>query len=104
MTKKTMVRLQPRPGAQPAPERFPAGGPGGPAERGGGQLFRWLRLNQWIAVKSVGWVPVTIYDKTQFNRPEWAGMNVLARRRGGAGVSERKAVLRQAGPVQEHRS
>lgn len=45
------------------------------------RLFRWLRLNQWIAVKSVGWVPVTIYDKTQFNRPEWAGMNVLARRR-----------------------
>lgn len=43
--------------------------------------FRWLRLNQWISVKSVGWVPVTIYDKTQFNRPEWAGMNVLARRR-----------------------
>ena len=32
-------------------------------------------------MKSVGWVPVTIYDKTQFNRPEWAGMNVLARRR-----------------------
>ena len=45
------------------------------------RLFRWLRLNQWISVKSVGWVPVTIYDKTQFNRPEWAGMNVLARRR-----------------------
>ena len=45
------------------------------------RLFRWLRLNQWIAVKSVGWVPVTIYDQTQFNRPEWAGMNVLARRR-----------------------
>ena len=45
------------------------------------RLFRWLRLNQWIAVKSVGWVPVTIYDKTQFNRPEWGGMNVLARRR-----------------------
>lgn len=45
------------------------------------RLFRWLRLNQWISVKAVGWVPVTIYDKTQFNRPEWAGMNVLARRR-----------------------
>lgn len=45
------------------------------------RLFRWLRLNQWIAVKAVSWVPVTIYDKTQFNRPEWAGMNVLARRR-----------------------
>ena len=31
------------------------------------RLFRWLRLNQWIAVNSVGWIPLTIYDKTQFN-------------------------------------
>lgn len=29
--------------------------------------FRWLRLNQWIAVKTVGWLPLTIYDKTQWN-------------------------------------
>lgn len=44
------------------------------------KLFRWLRLNQWISVKAVGWVPLTLYDKTQFNRPEWAGLNVIARR------------------------
>lgn len=31
------------------------------------RLFRWLRLNQWIATHSVGWVPLTIYDKTQWN-------------------------------------
>lgn len=31
------------------------------------RLFRWLRLNQWIATKSVGWLPLTIYDKTQWN-------------------------------------
>ena len=31
------------------------------AERG----FRWLRLNQWIATKDVGWLPLTLYDKTQ---------------------------------------
>lgn len=31
------------------------------------RLFRWLRLNQWIAVHSIGWIPLTIYDKTQFN-------------------------------------
>ena len=37
-------------------------------------------LNQWIAVKSVGWVPLTIYDKTQWNRPEWEGLNVIQRR------------------------
>jgi len=31
------------------------------------KLFRWLRLNQWIAVYAVGWIPLTIYDKTQWN-------------------------------------
>ncbi|MPM32524.1 hypothetical protein SDC9_79087 [bioreactor metagenome] len=31
------------------------------------KLFRWLRLNQWIAVHAVGWIPLTIYDKTQWN-------------------------------------
>ncbi len=31
------------------------------AERG----FRWLRLNQWISTHAVGWIPVTLYDKTQ---------------------------------------
>ena len=30
------------------------------------KLFRWLRLNQWIAVKAVGWLPLTLYDKTQW--------------------------------------
>ncbi|MDD6937015.1 MAG: terminase large subunit [Clostridiales bacterium] len=35
------------------------------------RLFRWLRLNQWIATKTVGWIPLTIYDKTQWN-PEGA--------------------------------
>ena len=44
------------------------------------KLFRWLRLNQWISVKAVGWVPLTLYDKTQFNRPEWAGLSAPARR------------------------
>ena len=29
------------------------------------RLFRWLRLNQWIAVKAVGWLPLPLYDKTQ---------------------------------------
>lgn len=27
--------------------------------------FRWLRLNQWISTKDVGWLPLTLYDKTQ---------------------------------------
>ena len=29
------------------------------------RLFRWLRLNQWIALKRVGWLPITLFDKTQ---------------------------------------
>ncbi len=39
------------------------------------RLFRWLRLNQWIATKAVGWLPITIYDKTQW------GPSALAERR-----------------------
>lgn len=27
--------------------------------------FRWLRLNQWISTKDVGWLPLTLYDRTQ---------------------------------------
>ncbi|MBQ7778379.1 MAG: terminase [Oscillibacter sp.] len=39
--------------------------------------FRWLRLNQWISTKDVGWLPLTLYDKTQWGpsakaeREEW---------------------------------
>ena len=32
----------------------------------GEKLFRWLRLNQWISVKAVGWLPLTLYDKCQW--------------------------------------
>lgn len=28
------------------------------------RLFRWLRLNQWISTKRVGWQPLTLWDKT----------------------------------------
>lgn len=34
------------------------------------RLFRWLRLNQWIATKSVGWLPLTLYDRTQWHVAE----------------------------------
>lgn len=33
------------------------------------RLFRWLRLNQWIATKAVGWLPLTLYDRTQWHVP-----------------------------------
>lgn len=44
------------------------------------KLFRWLRLNQWISVKAVGWLPLTLYDKTQWNRPEWKTLSAPQRR------------------------
>lgn len=31
------------------------------------RLFRWLRLNQWIATKSIGWLPLTLYDRSQWH-------------------------------------
>ena len=44
------------------------------------RLFRWLRLNQWISTQAVGWLPLGLYDKTQYNRDTWQGYNVMARR------------------------
>lgn len=34
------------------------------------RLFRWLRLNQWISVKAVGWLPLSLYDKTEDIMPD----------------------------------
>ena len=39
---------------------------------GAERLFRWLRLNQWISVKSVGWLPLPLYDKTVYRPPTLA--------------------------------
>lgn len=30
----------------------------------GEKLFRWLRLNQWVSIKSIGWLPLTLWDTT----------------------------------------
>lgn len=27
--------------------------------------FRWLRLNHWVSVKRVGWLPITLWDATE---------------------------------------
>ena len=29
------------------------------------RLFRWLRLNQWVALKRVGWLPITLWGRTE---------------------------------------
>lgn len=28
------------------------------------RLFRWLRLNQWVSLKKIGWLPITLWDQT----------------------------------------
>jgi len=28
------------------------------------KLFRWLRLNQWVSLKRIGWLPLTLWDAT----------------------------------------
>lgn len=48
--------------------------------------FRWLRLNQWTSSKSAGWVPVTLYDKTQWgpskkeDREAWVAERLAGKR------------------------
>lgn len=39
------------------------------------RLFRWLRLNQWISTKQIGWQPLSIWDQTlgKWNLSELAG-------------------------------
>lgn len=39
------------------------------------RLFRWLRLNQWISTKRVGWQPLTLWDETngEWNLSELVG-------------------------------
>lgn len=31
------------------------------------KLFRWLRLNQWVQLKRVSWLPITLWDATEAN-------------------------------------
>lgn len=39
------------------------------------KLFRWLRLNQWVALKTLGWLPLTLWDSTvgKWNHGDLAG-------------------------------
>lgn len=52
------------------------------------RLFRWLRLNQWIATKAVGWLPLTLYDRTQ-----WHAENLEATLKGNALRSAMRQLL-----------
>lgn len=46
------------------------------------KLFRWLRLNQWISLKTVGWQPLSLWDKTN---GKW-GLSELAGKKCYAGL------------------
>lgn len=59
----------------------------------GEKLFRWLRLNQWISVKAVGWLPLTLYDRLQWGpskkaeREQWLAKLKGLRCYGGVDLS-----------------
>jgi len=44
------------------------------------KLFRWLRLNQWVSLKRLGWLPLTLWDATvgEWNISELAGKQCYA--------------------------
>ena len=44
------------------------------------KLFRWLRLNQWISIKRIGWLPLTLWDSTEgkWNPAELIGKKCYA--------------------------
>ncbi len=41
------------------------------------KLFRWLRLNQWVAIKRMGWLPITLWDETN---GKWSPAELLRKR------------------------
>lgn len=41
------------------------------------KLFRWLRLNQWVQLKRIGWLPVTLWDDTKGN---WKRKELIKKR------------------------
>jgi phage terminase large subunit-like protein len=41
------------------------------------RLFRWLRLNQWVSLKRLGWLPITLWDETT---GDWNPAELLGKR------------------------
>jgi phage terminase large subunit-like protein len=39
--------------------------------------FRWLRLNQWVQLKRLGWLPITLWDSTE---RDWNPADLLGER------------------------
>lgn len=47
---------------------------------GAEKLFRWLRLNQWVSTKQIGWLPLTLWDSTvgKWSKSELVGKKCYA--------------------------
>lgn len=41
------------------------------------KLFRWLRLNQWVSLKSIGWLPLTLWDSTV---GDWSSTDLVGKK------------------------
>lgn len=41
------------------------------------KLFRWLRLNQWVSLKRIGWLPLTLWDSAV---GQWSLSDLVGRR------------------------
>lgn len=41
------------------------------------RLFRWLRLNQWVSLKLLGWLPITLWDDTESKN--WSEEDLLGK-------------------------
>jgi len=41
------------------------------------RLFRWLRLNQWISTKQVGWLPLTLWDSA---KGDWEASELIGKK------------------------
>ncbi len=46
-------------------------------DEGKEKLFRWLRLNQWVALKTLTWLPLTLWDGTIGS---WSPADLVGRR------------------------
>lgn len=53
------------------------------------KLFRWLRLNQWISVKAVGWISLSLYDQNAMGSVQAGGPRRVA------GAAPRAYLLRR---------
>lgn len=79
-------RCNPSYGVTMRPRKFRAEARAARQSEAAERNFRWLRLNQWISVKDVGWLPLTLYDKTQagpsakVDRKVWVRENLAGKR------------------------